>query len=599
MRFLTTGILAVLLCGVILLIYLFGGNTDTAPGTALPLFPGFDKGAVTWIEAAMYMKREVTLERKAGARWVMLAPYEDDARKELVGQLLDALEANVRTPVPLKPGEMDLASKGLDPPIHFIRFRDGRGEHTLFLGVRDPFNNETYVMIEGDEHLYRTGSNIRNFLELNPENLRDDRIFRIDALLVTGIRVDGPEGLIMEAEKKTGVWEITGPARVDGESGKIQNLASRLTGLRIQSWLPDDPKDERVLAMFGLDGPGYRITLTSGPVSRLAVIGPEGIGPNGDYLCIRDDEERIVSINRTEMNHILKILYLNYFRSLEILKPVRYKLEALRIRRGEKLALELQRIGSQDYFKITQPFSANADNVSDGNEPPIFTFLTKIDGIRIDGAAGFVAEGVEDLSAYGLDPPALDVELVWKEAATKKSANLLFSKDDGSGLVYAAKKDRSGMQSVFRVKSKDLEPLYIDPLLLRDRRVFPQERDLKVVQVAAFTLGERFKKIERDEDDFFAEDPNSRFQQFLNRMVRTQVVRYEAGAPEDFAAGFETLTGSIELEKKVGAEITTIRYDFGARSGEGWYGRSSEIDRGIFYLDDPFMEEFNQLFEDS
>ncbi|MFH2000799.1 MAG: hypothetical protein ABIK28_14050, partial [Planctomycetota bacterium] len=38
-----------------------------------------------------------------------------------------------------------------------------------FIGARDPFQSETFVIIEGDDHLYRTGTNLRNIMEMNPK----------------------------------------------------------------------------------------------------------------------------------------------------------------------------------------------------------------------------------------------------------------------------------------------------------------------------------------------------------------------------------------------------------------------------------------------
>ncbi|MFH2002601.1 MAG: hypothetical protein ABIK28_23210, partial [Planctomycetota bacterium] len=122
MRFITTLVLAITLTVVVALIYFHGSDTDTAPSGASPLFPGLSPDAVQRIELSMFLNRKAVLEKKAGHLWVLTAPFKDQARMEFVERILDALTRNQRITIPLEAEEQDLASKGLAPPEHFIRF---------------------------------------------------------------------------------------------------------------------------------------------------------------------------------------------------------------------------------------------------------------------------------------------------------------------------------------------------------------------------------------------------------------------------------------------------------------------------------------------
>ncbi|MFH2000798.1 MAG: DUF4340 domain-containing protein [Planctomycetota bacterium] len=423
--------------------------------------------------------------------------------------------------------------------------------------------------------------------------MRDDRIFRIDPLLVNGVALEGPGGLIMDAEKNAGYWEIIAPLRLDSSSGNIQNLVARLASLHCSSRIYEGPLNEEQCRKFRLMEPVFRITVRTGPLSHSVTIEPDPTGPNASYVCRRNGEDAVLCIDSPDLNPILS-KPLSHYRSRELLKPVREMVQNLKIWRGERLNLELERLPEGKYFKITAPFKASADNVSDGNTTPIYNFLIQVDGIRIED---FVADGVEDLADYGLAPPDLSVELQWKSSGMNRDARLVFSCDDGHGAVFASRVDKPGLYSVYRVNAKDLEPLYQDALYLRDRRLFPQ--DVGRIHGATFTNSSHQSfTIVRDDGGFFSKDPGSRFQQFLNQMMREQVVRYIADPALKDSPYFLKMNGSIEIVLKTDDDLPgeKLSIEFGTRCDDGWYGKISDQTHGIFIISNAFMADFNQLF---
>ncbi len=585
--------LVVLLSVIALFIYLTGEETVLDGKGNTPLFPGLVPGSIDRIELSMFMGRKAVFERKEGRRWVITEPFRDEARFDMITRILDTLARNTRVEVLLGEEERSLSTKGLDPPELQITFHDHNGSHTLYVGVRDPFRNEIYVMIDGDERLFRTGSNILNLLTQNPESFRDNRIFRIDPLLVKGVSMVGPEGVIMEAVNRRGYWEILAPIRIERASNRILNLISGLTRLDVQSRQYEGPVDEKIREEYGLAGPVFRITLSAGPMSKSAEIAVDGIGKNSDHLCVRDGEDAVVSVSAREWARIPK--QLNHYRGREILKPVREDLKQLKIWYGGELTFRLERIPDSNYFEITAPFEAPADNVSDGHQSPIYGFLVQVDGIRIKE---FVEDDVKDLGKYGLDPPDLILELGWDEAGSIRKTKILFSKAQDNGLVYATRKEPRRKISVYEVDKKDIEPLYQNALLLRDRRIFPQE--IGAVREAAFMRKGKSFAIKRNEGGFFVDDPQSRFQQFLNEMARTQVVKYDPGPYriDDTRFAGEQLEGTLLLSISDEKEETVkVIIELGARCSEGFYGRISTQKEGVFIIDQEFIAGFARLFD--
>jgi hypothetical protein len=173
---------------------------------------------------------------------------------------------------------------------------------------------------------------------------------------------------------------------------------------------------------------------------------------------------------------------------------------------------------------------------------------------------------------------------------------MIFSKEDDEGMVFAARVDKAGPISVFKLATKDLEPLRQDALLLRDRRIFPQ--DVAIIQAAVFRKGDKLFSIERGEKGFFLDDPDSRFQQFLHRMKDTLVVRYLADPSLLDSPLFAVVKGAVELKLQEEGETSEVVVQFGTSCPDGRHGRISDQPRGIFIVGEDFMHEFDQLFKD-
>jgi len=588
MRFKTTLILIVVLAAVALLIHFFGEWEEPGPQGPAPLFPGVVFTSVDRIECTMFMGRQAVLERDpATTRWMVREPYRDEARIEMVQQILTTLENNVRVELAPSAEDAGLKSKGLSPPAGAVIFRDARGVHRVDIGSRDPLGSDVFVTIDDNPALFRTGSNLLNLVEMNPEDLRDKRLFRLDTRLVDAVRVVGPEGTIISTERTFGLWKITGPIQDDADGASIQNFIQRLARLTVETiFIPAATEEDR--AAYGFGSGTFRISLKAGSLEKAVIVAPRELGPSGTAYCMRTDGDAILTIDRGAFTRLP--MDRDHFRSRSLLPQVREDLRSVTVMKGAEKHLVLKKDRGR-FFSIAHPFEAAADNIGDGNVAPVSTFLGGLFSISTDD---FVAEDAEDLAPFGLDEPRWRIEVRWERGSTARRIDVAFG-GGGGGNVNARRSDKP--RFVYSVKEEDIAFLDQEPLLLRDRRVFVQ--GLLHVYKAAFTLGDRSFTITRaGPGKGFLDDPNQRFQEFLNALERELVVRYEPGASGPDDARFAEIWGSvryfIDEPYKEAEEVTA---EFGKRADGGIYGRISNLEEGVFVLEEDFLTRFSRLFE--
>lgn len=593
MRFTTTLVMILVLAGIGLLIYLADDEEAPPPPPARSmLFPTVFFSGLERIELTMNLGRKAVLERDDTGRWLVIEPYRDMAREDRLQQLFAMLQQNERKRVSSKGSTPDLESKGLANPGRAITLHDGQAVHTVNIGIRDAMRSTVYVTFGIEKDLYTTGANILNFLEMNPEDLRDKRLFRIDPMIVNSARIDGPDGVIVDVVRKLGQWEIVAPVKDDGENSKVLSLINRLSRLQITSILPPaaDPEAER--RACGFDHDRYTFTLRSGSLSETVVAAPQVLGPQGAVYCSREGEETIVTIDRTRFTRIP--LDLESYRCRALMPEVRKDVTEVDIRREGETWLNVRKDKGQ-FFSIKAPFEALADNVQDGDITPVSLFITKIFALR---ATDFVSHEAENLAEFGLDAPEWEIEVGWKPdpRARVRRIKLGFSAA-AHGYCRVVRHDKP--RFIYSIEEEELAFLEDDPLFLRDKRIFYQ--DIEYVSGARFVLGEKEFTIRRSESGVFGDDPDQRFQAFLHDMKRTMVVRYEVhegGTAPDNDPRFEESLGSVQwFVDEPGKESREITAEFGIEFNDGFYGRISDMDRGVFVLEKTFIDLFRKLFD--
>jgi len=591
-RFKTTLVLILILAGIWLAIQM--SEDEEAPPPEPPrsfLFPGLFFNGLQRIELCMNVGRKAVLERDESGRWMVLEPYADVAREDRLNQLFGIIHQNLRKRVSSEGEQVDLESKGLAVPARSIVLHDGKKVHRVNIGVKDAMGSEVFVTFDDEDVLYTTGANIWNFLDMNPEDLRDKRLFRIDPLIVNSVRIEGPDGVIVDGVRKLRQWEIVAPVKDDGESSGFLSLINRLCRFKVGSILPlgEDPETEK--EEYGFNEGWYRFTLRSGPLAESVVVAPKVLGPQGAVFCMRDGEETVLTINRLRFAKVA--LDLESYRSRTLFPEVREDVKGVTVRRKGKTWLSLRKDKGQ-YFSMNDPFEALADNVEDGDITPVSLFITTVFSLR---ASDFVTHEADDLEEFGLKEPEWEVEVRWRPdpRAREKNVKVAFS-DPAHGYRMVCRRDKP--RFVYSIKADDLRFLYDDPLLLRDRRIFYQK--IEYVTGARFVLGEKECMIRRNSSGVFEDDPDQRFQAFLHDLKRVMVTRYEVyegGIKPEPDPRFDAPLGSVHwIVDEPGRQPREIVAEFGSGIVNGFHGRTSDMDRGLFILETDFIESFKKLF---
>jgi len=585
MRFKTTLILIVLLAVVVYLVYRFGDDTTPAPQAPERLFPGVTFSSVDRIELAMYVGQKAVLERKSG-RWKMVEPYQDEAQFEMIQQLLFALEENVKVELPMQGADVDLVAKKLNPPTRWIEFRHAGGTNRLNVGALDPLGSEVFVTIDEGRTLYRTGRNLHNFLEKNPFDLRDERLFRTDPLLVDQIIIERAGTVVMRAEENRGQWKILEPIKDDADSGKVHNLVNNLTRLDVGRIVSQSATDEEI-AECGLTRDTLRVVLKSDVLEWAVIMAPRSIGPSAALFCMREGGDQILTLKRSDFNRLK--FDLEHYRSTTILPPVRENVTSIAVQRGEEQWLLLKK--ADKYFQIDVPFKAPADHIVDGDVTPVSLYLSRLFSMQ---SKAFVADDAADLAPFGLDEPEWLLYIRWKRGVTHKKIELRISAER-AGFRNVVVKDKP--RFIYSIKADDIDFIAEDPIFLRDKRIFNQ--DINKVMKAVFCLGEKSITIERPRPGkYFEGDRDNKFQELMHELKRETVVSFEADRSAEDDPRFQAVWGSVTyFVNEVGTGLREIKVDFGQKTSDGYYGRSSDMTRGIFLLKKDFFGRFTREFE--
>lgn len=589
MRFRTTLILIILLAVIVLVIQQIGDQEKPAPTGPEPLLPGVNFGSVDRIECAMYMGNKAVLERQASGRWKVVEPYEDEADAAMVQNILTVLSENARVEVPLQEGATaDLESKELDSPSRYIEIRGAGGTSRVNIGIRDPLGTDAFVTVGDSPVLYRTGANLLNLMEFNPETFRDTRLFRIDPQVVDRLILESDDAVVMQAQRRYGIWKITEPVKDDADSGRVQSLVFSLTRMKVEKIYAQDATPE-ILEECGFNVGRQVVTLQSGSVARTVILAPREFAPGGGIFCRRAESNTILVARRTEVSRLA--MDLDAYRSRDLMPQVREKLKQVTVSRQGAVHLALIRAEGK-YFHITEPFKAPADNLLDDASTTVSDYLSGIFSLQAEEIVhGIDLAGPAAAAESGLDAPQWSI--VVRELRGQK-VELALGREE-NGLVFARRSDKP--RFVYTVKKEDLNFLDTHPLELRDRRPFVQ--DIGAVTKAEFTLGDRAFTIERaGKNEPFENDPDTRFQEFLHVMKRELVVRYvpEPSMPDDprFADAWGAMRITVE---EPGRGANTITYEFGGETDDGWWGKSSAIPTGVFILAMDFRARYAKVFE--
>jgi len=288
---------------------------------------------------------------------------------------------------------------------------------------------------------------------------------------VSRVEVDRPDGqapLVVE-RRPEGHWQITRPVDAPADPRLVETLVANLKALRKD---PDSGTIEGDPAPYGLDKPAATVRLYGkagdAPLATLDVgsalkdrLHVRPGGPSGSGTGIEVVDLRLLGA---------LLLPPVKWRDESLFRVPSFKVKGLKIAQADP-ARVTDLVREERHWALAAPVKAPADD--DKAEG----LVAELSALRVaDGADGFVADGVKDLSPYGLDAPTLTLTLTPFDG-NGAPQTLLLGKDvpGKGGQVFAT---RSGSGNVVRLDAKTLREAMPGPNGLRSQKVldFASER---------------------------------------------------------------------------------------------------------------------------
>ncbi len=219
-------------------------------------------------------------------------------------------------------------------------------------------------------------------------------LVRISKEAVTGITLESPKGTVEIARRGPSSWEITSPFRAPAASFGVSDLLDAVAGVVPQRSLGNPGHD---LAAYGLDKPVARVTLRTargravtlevGKTSPVTTAVYARVEPGGAVYLVDTSIKDSLTKSATDL------------RQKTVADFANSDVQRVRIR-GPRGQLAIDRAGPDRWtLEGPRPWPADDFKVTD-----LFFPLTTTDAKKFH-------DGVDDPAAYGLDHPAVTVEL--------------------------------------------------------------------------------------------------------------------------------------------------------------------------------------------
>lgn len=339
---------------------------------------------------------------------------------------------------------------------------------TVRVGKHDKDKKKLYVMADDWPRINLVDDALDPLVQRSALAYRGKRLFDFTSADVAKLAIDN-RGQKFALEHDKGVWRLAGPAKAEADSLKVDQLADNLGKLEVLEYVDQTPKKDDLGAKYGLEKSplSVRIEFTDKKKSpRVIHLGKARGGKDGYFAQLADakDKSSPVFAVSADIHKELTRDSLSY-RPLKLWQIFPEEIDALNIRKAGQKEYSLTRSGIG--WKISGPFEANA------LDDAVQKMTAELGSPKIER---YTAHEAKDLSKYGLDKPALRVEVKTKVGRDPKESAaarvLLIGKtvDKDSTSRYAK---REGDSAIFQVSNAlvvatDRGPLdLLDTTLLR------------------------------------------------------------------------------------------------------------------------------------
>jgi hypothetical protein len=292
-------------------------------------------------------------------------------------------------------------------------------------------------------------------------------LFHFDKENVSRLVLDkGEEHTVVERsgpdEKDRSVWKVIEPVEDVGDGVSINGLLGVLERLESERVIAGGEREP--LAVYGLDKPRGRIVLTTADGrSHKLLVGKKSAFDSRLYI-MREGSEDVLLVK----GHVEKSLLKSTF---DLRRKELVHFEKGQVRRivltGEGVRIELEK--EEDVWSLMAPFGDKADTSE------VDRILNTLSNLR---ATAFPAGAGPGLKSYGLEPPAVTVEVfIGPDLARQVVIVGRGTTESNQGKVFARPHPAGPVAEVREYQLKNLQKTPFDlqakaPLEFESKRVF-------------------------------------------------------------------------------------------------------------------------------
>lgn len=306
------------------------------------------------------------------------------------------------------------------------------------------------------------------------------RLSEISLREANRVELTGPKGNIVFARKGEGDWRIEKPLAAQADAAAVGKLLSDVQFMERLQNLPRQKVSEEMIQTFGLGQPTRTLSVQTQEGNWNIETGRETPVSGGLYCRIRSGRggEEIAVVEK----HLGEVLDqdLAAWRDKRVCPLLVPDAQELLLHQGT-LEVEIKKKGGE--WMMLKPVEAPADPTA------VTGILGDLSALK---ATSFVSDTGGDLALYGLNAPALAVEV--KTATTNRVLQVGQSDPKETNQVFARMADQP---SVFLLPKASVEALGKMADRVRDRRVvtFPSPEAVRAIDLSG--KGGDFR-LERD-----------------------------------------------------------------------------------------------------
>jgi hypothetical protein len=318
---------------------------------------------------------DTTTLKKAGTEWQIAAPSSMAADgAEISGITTNLASLEEERIIDEKPG--DLKDFGLAQPRIEVAFKAGGQQHKLLIGSKTPTGSDLYAKTDAAAKVFLIASYLESTFNRSTFDLREKTALKFERDAVDALEVATADR-VLKFGKRNGNWELTEPAVPRSDSGAIEGLLFKLSGLQMKSVAAADSPD---LAKYGLDKPAASVRIGSGSSQAVLLIG--GKAENGNLYAKDGSRPAVFTVEATVLDDLKKDA--GEYRQKDLFDARAFNTSRVEVARAAETAVFEKTTVKDKDGKDEQKWKQTAPSAKDVDGAKVDSLLSALTGARAD-----------------------------------------------------------------------------------------------------------------------------------------------------------------------------------------------------------------------